>query len=117
MKEQDLFIESRRTEIANLESLISQSREGFNNQRSQRDKLQDERKYGLFRYYMLSFTCLFIVFQFYSSVYFHRALWGKETELSAEIDKLRTEVEKAEKSLDHATPGVRISSKLFLLIH
>lgn len=77
LKEQDLFIESRRTEIANLESLISQSREGFNNQRSQRDKLQDERK----------------------------ALWGKETELSAEIDKLRTEVEKAEKSLDHATPG------------
>lgn len=39
-----------------------------------------------------------------------RSLWGKETELSAEIDKLRTEVEKAEKSLDHATPGVSIFS-------
>ncbi|KAL5555241.1 hypothetical protein UlMin_037477, partial [Ulmus minor] len=77
LKEQDLHIESRKTEIANLESLISQSREGFNYQKSQRDKLQDERK----------------------------SLWRKETELSAEIDKLRTEVEKAEKSLDHATPG------------
>jgi structural maintenance of chromosome 3 (chondroitin sulfate proteoglycan 6) len=33
-------------------------------------------------------------------------LWKKESELSAEIDKLRTEVDKAEKSLDHATPGV-----------
>ncbi|KAH7542596.1 hypothetical protein FEM48_Zijuj02G0090800 [Ziziphus jujuba var. spinosa] len=77
LKERDVYIESRRTEITNLESLISQSREGFNHQKAQRDKLQDERK----------------------------VLWGQETELSAEIDKLRTEVEKAEKSLDHATPG------------
>ncbi|KAF4374153.1 hypothetical protein G4B88_020545 [Cannabis sativa] len=77
LNEQDVYIEGRRTEIANLESFISQSREGFNHQKSLRDKLQDERK----------------------------SLWGKETELSAEIDKLRTEVEKAEKNLDHATPG------------
>ncbi|KAF3439505.1 hypothetical protein FNV43_RR17783 [Rhamnella rubrinervis] len=77
LKERDVYIESRRTEIENLDSLISESREGFNYQKAQRDKLQDERK----------------------------SLWGKETELSAEIDKLRTEVEKAEKSLDHATPG------------
>ncbi|KAK8641312.1 hypothetical protein V6N13_010725 [Hibiscus sabdariffa] len=34
-----------------------------------------------------------------------RSLWEKESKLSAEIDKLKTEVEKAEKSLDHATPG------------
>lgn len=39
-------------------------------------------------------------------IFFVRSLWRKETELSAEIEKLRTEVEKAEKSLDHATPGV-----------
>ena len=36
----------------------------------------------------------------------YRSLWGKENELTAEIDKLRAEVEKAEKSLDHAIPGV-----------
>ncbi|KHN21872.1 hypothetical protein glysoja_008784 [Glycine soja] len=35
----------------------------------------------------------------------YRSLWGKENELTAEIDKLRAEVEKAEKSLDHAIPG------------
>ncbi|KAJ4851219.1 hypothetical protein Tsubulata_041924 [Turnera subulata] len=77
LQEQDRYIESRKAEIANIESLIIQSREGFNNCRVQRDKLQDERK----------------------------SLWGKENSVNAEIDKLRTEVEKAEKSLDHATPG------------
>ena len=35
-----------------------------------------------------------------------RSLWGKENELTAEIDKLRAEVEKAKRSLDHAIPGV-----------
>ncbi|KAK2640896.1 hypothetical protein Ddye_022659 [Dipteronia dyeriana] len=77
LKERDGYIESHRSEIATLESLISESREGFNNLKAQRDKLQDERK----------------------------SLWGKESELCAEIDKLKAEVEKAEKSLDHATPG------------
>ncbi|KAH7561344.1 hypothetical protein JRO89_XS10G0214200 [Xanthoceras sorbifolium] len=77
LKERDGYIESHRSEIATLESFISESREGFNNLKAQRDKLQDERK----------------------------SLWGKESELCAEIDKLRAEVEKAEKSLDHATPG------------
>ncbi|KAJ6410089.1 hypothetical protein OIU84_009567 [Salix udensis] len=77
IKERDAYIESRKAEIATLDSLIFQSREGFNSHKAQRDKLQDERK----------------------------SLWKKESELSAEIDKLRTEVDKAEKSLDHATPG------------
>uniref|UniRef100_A0A2N9ESK7 Structural maintenance of chromosomes protein 3 n=1 Tax=Fagus sylvatica TaxID=28930 RepID=A0A2N9ESK7_FAGSY len=77
LEERDAYIESRRTEIATLESHISQSREGFSHHKTQRDKLQNERKY----------------------------LWGKESGLSSEINKLRTEVEKAEKSLDHATPG------------
>ncbi|CAL8162601.1 unnamed protein product [Prunus armeniaca] len=77
LSERDAYIESRRREIATIESLISQSHAGFNHHKSERDKLQDERK----------------------------SLWRNETELSAEIEKLRTEVEKAEKSLDHATPG------------
>ncbi|KAJ6906620.1 structural maintenance of chromosomes protein 3 isoform X2 [Populus alba x Populus x berolinensis] len=77
LKERDAYIENRKAEIATLDSLIFQSREGFNSHKAQRDKLQDERK----------------------------SLWKKESELSAEIDKLRTEVDKAEKSLDHATPG------------
>lgn len=38
-----------------------------------------------------------------------RYLWEKESELSAEIERLKSEVVKAEKSLDHATPGVSIS--------
>lgn len=44
LDERDIYIESRRSDIATLESLISQSREGFNDHKAQRDKLQDERK-------------------------------------------------------------------------
>ncbi|KAJ4724659.1 Structural maintenance of chromosomes protein [Melia azedarach] len=77
LKERDAYIESRKSDITTLESLIFQSREGFNNHKTERDRLQDERK----------------------------SLWVKENELCAEIDKLKAEVEKAEKSLDHATPG------------
>ncbi|RHN57411.1 hypothetical protein MtrunA17_Chr5g0440091 [Medicago truncatula] len=36
----------------------------------------------------------------------NKSLWSRENELTAEIDKLRAEVEKTEKSLDHAIPGV-----------
>ncbi|BFG35076.1 hypothetical protein CerSpe_213500 [Prunus speciosa] len=60
-----------------LSSSLAQSHAVFNHHKSQRDKLQDE----------------------------HKSLWKNETELSAEIEKLITEVEKAEKCLDHATPG------------
>ncbi|TQD78789.1 hypothetical protein C1H46_035656 [Malus baccata] len=77
LSDRDVYVESRRTEIATIESLISQSHDGFGHHKTQRDKMQDERK----------------------------SLWRKETELSTEIEKLRTEIEKAEKSLDHATPG------------
>ncbi|KAK4607282.1 hypothetical protein RGQ29_001196 [Quercus rubra] len=77
LTEWDAYIESRRSEIAMLESHISQSREGFSHHKTERDKLQNERKY----------------------------LWSKESALSSDINKLRIEVEKAEKSLDHATPG------------
>lgn len=37
---------------------------------------------------------------------FFRSLWSEEANLSAEIDKLKSELIKAQKSLDHATPGV-----------
>nr|POF03097.1 transcription initiation factor tfiid subunit 4b [Quercus suber] len=74
--EWDAYIESRRTEIATLESHISQSREGFSHHKTERDKLQNEQKY----------------------------LWSTESALSSDINNLRIEVEKAEKSLDHATP-------------
>lgn len=77
LENRSAYIESRKKDIAALQSLISQSREGFNHHKAQRDKLQDKRK----------------------------SLWGKESELSAEIDKLKADVIKAEKSLDHATPG------------
>lgn len=48
LSERDAYIESRRREIATIESLISQSHAGFNHHKSQRDKLQDERKYESF---------------------------------------------------------------------
>uniref|UniRef100_A0A0A0L0E5 Structural maintenance of chromosomes protein n=1 Tax=Cucumis sativus TaxID=3659 RepID=A0A0A0L0E5_CUCSA len=75
--ERDAFIERRKMDITTLQSHITESSHGFNAFRAQRDKLQDERK----------------------------SLWSKENELVAEIDRLKAEVEKAEKSLDHATPG------------
>ncbi|KAI3746459.1 hypothetical protein L6452_08893 [Arctium lappa] len=37
--------------------------------------------------------------------YLFRSLWGTESELTAEIERLKAEVVKAEKALDHATPG------------
>ena len=53
LKERDAYIESRKAEIATLDSLIFQSREGFNSHKAQRDKLQDERKYGYFSVFIL----------------------------------------------------------------
>ncbi|KAM7522838.1 hypothetical protein LguiA_012740 [Lonicera macranthoides] len=77
LEEKDAYIKGRETDIAALGSLISGYRDGFNQYKLQRDKLHDERK----------------------------SLWAKESELSSEIDQLKQEVIKAEKSLDHATPG------------
>ncbi|KAK2982874.1 hypothetical protein RJ640_009716 [Escallonia rubra] len=81
LQEQDAYIKGRESDIAASESYISHYLEGFNQFKAHRDKLHDERK----------------------------SLWGKESELSAEIENLKTEVMKAEKSLDHATPGVIIA--------
>lgn len=62
---------------AKKESLISGYRNAYNQYKVERDKLHDERK----------------------------SLWTRETELITEIERLKAEVVKAEKSLDHATPG------------
>ncbi|CAO2840950.1 unnamed protein product [Amaranthus hypochondriacus] len=77
LRERDEFIQSRKAILASLENNISQSNEGFITLKGVRDKLQDERK----------------------------SLWERENELSSEIEKLKSEVVKAEKNLDHATPG------------
>ncbi|XP_020691246.1 structural maintenance of chromosomes protein 3 [Dendrobium catenatum] len=73
----DFYIEEQRAESKRLELAISKIQEEFNRLRIQRDELQDKRK----------------------------SLWKTEGELSAEIDKLRSDLVKAKKSLDHATPG------------
>ncbi|KAL7127032.1 hypothetical protein ABFS83_14G226900 [Erythranthe nasuta] len=75
--EHDAYIKGRKSEAAELESLISGYIQGYNQFKLNRDELHDKRK----------------------------SLWGRESELSAEIDRLKSEVAKAEKSLDHATPG------------
>ncbi|KAL0437108.1 UNVERIFIED_CONTAM: Structural maintenance of chromosomes protein 3 [Sesamum radiatum] len=77
IREQDAYIKNRKDEAAELESLISGYRQGYSQYKAERDKLHDERK----------------------------VLWARENELSAEIERLKSEVVKAEKSLDHATPG------------
>ncbi|CAJ2633686.1 structural maintenance of chromosomes protein 3-like isoform X2 [Trifolium pratense] len=70
-------IKSGRINITTLESQIAKSCEGFNDYKANRDELHRERK----------------------------SLWSRENELTAEIDKWKVEVEKAERSLDHAIPG------------
>ncbi|XP_021864567.1 structural maintenance of chromosomes protein 3 [Spinacia oleracea] len=77
LRDIDDFIKSRKANLAALENNINQSNDGFITSKGQRDRLQDERK----------------------------LLWERENELSSEVEKLTSEVVKAEKNLDHATPG------------
>nr|GMD21392.1 structural maintenance of chromosomes protein 3 [Ipomoea batatas] len=77
---QDDIIRHRKNEAAERENLISGYRRGYNDYKRQRDEMHDERK----------------------------SLWARESELISEIAQLRQEVSKAERSLDHATPGVSI---------
>ncbi|XP_071736218.1 structural maintenance of chromosomes protein 3-like [Rutidosis leptorrhynchoides] len=74
---QNEHVKVRESEIAALEARISGYRKGFNHHKAKRDELHDKRK----------------------------SLWGAESELTTEIDRLKAEVVKAEKALDHATPG------------
>ncbi|CAI9270918.1 unnamed protein product [Lactuca saligna] len=77
MEAQEDHVQNRQKEINALEARISSYRKGFNKHKSKRDELHDKRK----------------------------ALWGTENEITAEIERLKSEVVKAEKALDHATPG------------
>ncbi|KAL4578673.1 hypothetical protein LXL04_014802 [Taraxacum kok-saghyz] len=77
MAAQDEHVQNRVKEISALEARISGYRTGFNKHKSKRDELHDTRK----------------------------SLWGKESEITSEIERLKSEVVKAEKALDHATPG------------
>ncbi|KAK4370653.1 hypothetical protein RND71_010128 [Anisodus tanguticus] len=77
MRDQDDIIKSRKVEVDEKEAFISGYRNAYNQFKVERDKLHDERK----------------------------SLWTQETELTTEIERLKAEVVKAEKSLDHATPG------------
>lgn len=77
MRDQDDIVKVRKVEVDKKESLISGYRNAYNQYIVNRDKLHDERK----------------------------SLWTQETQLTTEIERLKAEVVKAEKSLDHATPG------------
>ncbi|KAL3530194.1 hypothetical protein ACH5RR_009516 [Cinchona calisaya] len=77
LEDQDAYVFGRKNEAAALENLVSGYREVFSQYKAERDKLHAERK----------------------------SLWEKESELNSEIERLKSEVVKAEKSLDHATPG------------
>ncbi|XP_076907497.1 structural maintenance of chromosomes protein 3-like [Bidens hawaiensis] len=71
------YAEVRETDVTALEARISSCRQGFNKRKAERDELHDKRK----------------------------SLWGTESELNTEIERLKAEVVKAEKALDDATPG------------
>ncbi|XP_078432329.1 structural maintenance of chromosomes (SMC) family protein isoform X2 [Wolffia australiana] len=73
----DFHIKERGAELQKQSSLISKDQGDFSVLKRQRDDLQETRK----------------------------SLWKREGDLTAEIDRLRSEVLKAQKSLDHATPG------------
>ncbi|KAL3335862.1 hypothetical protein AABB24_031868 [Solanum stoloniferum] len=77
MRDQDDIIKVRKVEVDKKETFISGYQNAYNQYKVDRDELHDERK----------------------------SLWTQETELTTEIERLKAEVVKAEKSLDHATPG------------
>lgn len=103
IREQDAYIKGRRDEAAKLESLILGYRQSYSQFKLERDKLHDERKYEC---HLSQFGWIFLFVWSLINLPICRSLWGRESELSSEIDRLKSEVVKAEKSLDHATPGV-----------
>ncbi|VAH11480.1 unnamed protein product [Triticum turgidum subsp. durum] len=70
-------IESRRSESSKLEAVLADKQKNHNDFTKQKNALQDERK----------------------------SFWKEETSVTAEIDRLKEDLVKAQKSLDHATPG------------
>ncbi|KAF6167276.1 hypothetical protein GIB67_043137 [Kingdonia uniflora] len=77
MQKQAAYLENLRAKLGKKEARISKYRDSFYSLKKHKDELQDERK----------------------------SLWGKESDLSNKIDKFKADVGKAEKALDHATPG------------
>ncbi|PUZ64265.1 hypothetical protein GQ55_3G130300 [Panicum hallii var. hallii] len=71
------YIESRKSESSKLEAALAKRHNDYNDLRKQRDVLQEERK----------------------------SFWKEESDVTAEIDRLKEDLIKAQKSLDHATPG------------
>ncbi|TVU49441.1 hypothetical protein EJB05_00754 [Eragrostis curvula] len=71
------YIESRKSESSKFEATLAKKHSDYNDLRKQRDVLQEERK----------------------------SYWKEESDVTAEIDRLRDDLTKAQKSLDHATPG------------
>ncbi|CAL5093159.1 unnamed protein product [Urochloa decumbens] len=71
------YIESRKSESSELEATLAKRHNDYNDLRRQRDVLQEERK----------------------------SFWAEENDVAAEIDRLREDLIKAQKSLDHSTPG------------
>ncbi|WVZ64811.1 hypothetical protein U9M48_014282 [Paspalum notatum var. saurae] len=71
------YIESRKSESSKLEAALAKRHNDYNDLRKQRDALQEQRK----------------------------SFWKEESDVTAEIDRLREDLIKAQKSLDHATPG------------
>lgn len=69
--------DARVEELQNQEALIAKCQEDFTILKVERDELQETRK----------------------------KLWKQENDLTSDVDKLKTEIMKAEKSLDHAAPG------------
>jgi structural maintenance of chromosome 3 (chondroitin sulfate proteoglycan 6) len=80
--------------------------------KAQRDELQEARKYVLLFPFNLIITCLCQVSLSFKSGIIYRKLWKKENDTTSDIEKLKAEIMKAEKNLDHAAPGVWLFSIL-----
>ncbi|KAE8799811.1 structural maintenance of chromosomes protein 3 [Hordeum vulgare] len=70
------YIEFRRSESGKLESALANRQKDYNDFMQQKNALQDERE----------------------------SLWKQENSVTAEIDRLKEDIVKAQKSLDYATP-------------
>jgi structural maintenance of chromosome 3 (chondroitin sulfate proteoglycan 6) len=110
------YIEPRKSESSKFEATLAKKHSDYNDLRKQRDVLQEERKYVKFLSHSLLLfgTCIAFKFMYSAGGKCCRSYWKEESDVTAEIDRLREELMKAQKSLDHATPGVW---KMLLLFH
>ncbi|ESQ50590.1 hypothetical protein EUTSA_v10023124mg [Eutrema salsugineum] len=83
LTELDVHIKKHEVGIGDLKAHISKSHEQFNFKKRERDEEHRKRTRHMFT----------------------QGKWGEESHLSSEIEKLKTEVERAEKNLKNATPG------------